>query len=74
MKKKLRLYAILFGRYIEGAGCYVIARELIKLGHKTKKGRLKWHESTIRWIINNEKYSRKHAFSSFCKCSFCGEH
>ena len=129
----------MFRRYIEGAGCYVIARELTQLGHKTRKGSSKWHESTIRGIIKNEKYkgdlllgktftvdpithrrlqnfgeeekyyiedhhepiiskemfekaqeilkrrsvkhnnkgrnekySRKHAFSSFCKCSFCG--
>lgn len=129
----------MFRRYIEGAGCYVIARELTQLGYKTRKVSSKWHESTIRGIIKNEKYkgdlllgktftvdpithrrlqnfgeeekyyiedhhepiiskemfekaqeilkrrsvkhnnkgknekySRKHAFSSLCKCSFCG--
>lgn len=129
----------MFKRYIEGAGCFVIAKELTKLGYKTRRGSAKWHESTIRGIIKNEKYkgdlllgktftvdpithrrlhnfgeeekyyiedhhepiisaemfdkaqeilkrrssrynnkgrnekySRKHAFSSLCKCSFCG--
>ena len=46
----------IFKRYIEGAGCYVIAKELTRLGAKTKKGNTRWHESTVRGIIKNEKY------------------
>jgi len=46
----------IFRRYIEGAGCFVIARELTKLGYKTNKGSSKWHESTLRGMLRNEKY------------------
>jgi len=129
----------IFRRYVEGVGCSVISRELQNLGYKTRKGSSKWHDSTVRGIIKNEKYkgdilmgktfttdplthrrlqnfgerdqyylekhhepiisdemfrkaqevlmkrsrhhgrestaekySRKHAFSSLCKCSYCG--
>ncbi len=46
----------IFKRYTEGAGCFVIAKELTKLKYKTKKGNTDWHESTVRGIIKNEKY------------------
>lgn len=46
----------IFNRYVEGAGAFVIAKELTKLNYKTKKGSTKWHESTVRGIIKNEKY------------------
>lgn len=46
----------IFQRYIDGAGCFVIAKELTKLKHKTKRGNIKWGESTVRGIIKNEKY------------------
>lgn len=46
----------IFKRYIEGAGCFVIAKELSNLGYKTRKGSTKWHETTVRGIIKNEKY------------------
>lgn len=46
----------IFRRYVEGVGCFVIARELTSLGYKTTKGSSKWHDSTLRGIIKNEKY------------------
>ncbi|HKK83100.1 MAG TPA: recombinase family protein, partial [Atribacterota bacterium] len=46
----------IFRRYVEGAGCFVIAKELTNLGYKTKRGGLKWHESSVRCMIRNEKY------------------
>jgi len=46
----------IFDRYIEGMGCFVIARELERLGHKTKRGNSKWSESTVLGIVKNEKY------------------
>lgn len=46
----------IFKRYIEGAGCFIIAKELTQLGFKTKRGNTLWHESTVRRIIKNEKY------------------
>ncbi|MEA1975650.1 MAG: recombinase family protein [Bacillota bacterium] len=138
-EKETEIVHYMFKRYVEGAGCFVISKELTKLGYKTRRGSTKWHESTIRGIIKNEKYkgdlllgktftvdaithrrlqnfgeeekyyienhheaiisaemfdkaqeilkirssrynnkgrneqySRKYAFSSLCKCSFCG--
>ena len=47
----------IFRRYLEGAGCTVIARECSTLGFKTKTGATKWHESGIRSILRNEKYT-----------------
>ena len=46
----------IFERYLEGAGCTLIAKECSKLGYKTKTGKTTWHESAIRGILRNEKY------------------
>ena len=46
----------IFRRYVEGAGAFVIAKELTNMKCKTKKGNERWHESTVRGIIKNEKY------------------
>ncbi len=46
----------IFDRYIEGAGAYVIAKELTKLGYKTKYGNSQWHDTGVLGIIRNEKY------------------
>lgn len=47
----------IYRRYLEGAGCTVIARECTTLGFKTKTGSTKWHDSGIRGILRNEKYT-----------------
>jgi len=46
----------IFNRYIEGAGCHMIGKELERLGYKTKRGNGTWAESTVMGIIKNEKY------------------
>lgn len=46
----------IFRRYVEGAGCFVIAKELTKMECKTKKGNTKWRDSSVTRIIKNEKY------------------
>lgn len=46
----------IFQRYAEGAGAFVIAKELSRMEAKTKRGNIKWHESAVRGIIKNEKY------------------
>jgi site-specific DNA recombinase len=46
----------IFNRYIDGAGAYVIAKELTSLGYKTKNGNTEWHDTTVLGIIKNEKY------------------
>ncbi len=45
----------IFDRYLEGAGCGVIARELNEDGVRTLRGN-NWCSSTVLGIISNEKY------------------
>lgn len=49
----------IFKRYLEGAGAGTIARELQKMGAKTKRNNTTWHDSSIMGIIKNEKYTGK---------------
>lgn len=46
----------IFAQYIAGYGAYSIARQLVLLGKKNKKGEVKWTDSGILGIISNEKY------------------
>lgn len=46
----------IFKRYVEGAGGFVISKELTNLGYKTNRGLKKWHQSAVMGIIKNEKY------------------
>jgi hypothetical protein len=46
----------IFDRYVDGAGAYVIAKELTSLGYKTRYGNTQWHDTTVLGIIKNEKY------------------
>ena len=55
-KKEAEIVRYIFNRYIEGAGCTVIANELENLGYKTKYGSSRWVQSTVIGIIKNEKY------------------
>lgn len=40
----------------EHKGCFTIARELMKRGIKTSRGKTRWYPSGIRAILTNEKY------------------
>ncbi|MFT9493996.1 recombinase family protein [Anaerosolibacter sp.] len=55
-EEEAEIVKYIFKRYVEGAGCFVIAKELSNLGYRTRKGSTRWHESTVRGIIKNEKY------------------
>jgi len=46
----------IFERYNDGLGVAKIGREMERLGIKTKNGASRWHESTLRGILKNEKY------------------
>ena len=46
----------IFDRYIQGAGCKTIARELKEKGVLKRDGTTEWKESGIRGIIENVKY------------------
>lgn len=55
-EEEAKIVRYIFRRYIEGAGCFVIAKELTQLKYKTKKGNTKWNDNSVRRIITNEKY------------------
>ena len=46
----------IFDMYLSGYGEPTIAKELTRLGRKNKRGEVKWTDSGIGSIINNEKY------------------
>ena len=46
----------IFERYNDGLGVAMIGKEMERLGIKTKNGATRWHESTLRGILKNEKY------------------
>lgn len=46
----------IFERYCQGVSCTTIAKELTSMKYSTPTGKKKWHESTIRGILKNEKY------------------
>lgn len=53
-EKKVIQY--IFGRYIQGAGTTMIAKELTEAGIPTRRGNPVWCETVVRKIIKNEKY------------------
>lgn len=55
-EEEAKIVRYIFQRYVEGAGCFVIAKELTKLKYKTKKGNTNWNDGSVRGIIKNEKY------------------
>lgn len=55
-EEEAKIVRYIFKRYIEGAGCFVIAKELTQLNYKTKKGNTNWNDGSVRGIITNEKY------------------
>lgn len=46
----------IFREYLEGASCKKIARGLERDGILTARGNTRWHDSSIRLILENEKY------------------
>ena len=55
-EEEAKIVRYIFQRYIEGAGAFIIAKELTRLNYKTKKGNTTWNEGSIRRIVKNEKY------------------
>lgn len=56
VEQEAEIVRYIFTRYCEGAGTTIIARELTEHGYKPPKSDKKWHDSTVRGIIKNEKY------------------
>lgn len=46
----------IFKRYTEGAGGFMIAKELTNMKARTKRGSTKWADNSVTKIIKNEKY------------------
>lgn len=46
----------IFNMYLQGYGTTTIAKRLMELGVKNKKGEVSWHTHGIMGIIKNEKY------------------
>lgn len=46
----------IFREYLEGASCMKIARGLERDGIRTVRDNPRWHDSTVRKILENEKY------------------
>lgn len=46
----------IFREYLEGSGCGKICRGLERDGIKSARGNIKWHDSTVRKMLENEKY------------------
>lgn len=56
-EEEAEIVRYIFKRYLEGIGASTIAKELEKMGVKTKKSNKKWYSSTVMGIIKNEKYT-----------------
>lgn len=46
----------IFREYLEGKSCKKIAQGLERDGILTSRGKAKWHDTSIRKILENEKY------------------
>ena len=46
----------IYREYLEGASCQQIARRLERDSIRTARGNIRWHGSSIRLILENEKY------------------
>ena len=42
--------------YLQGNGCGTIAKRLVELGIKNKRGTVEWHDHGVMGMIKNEKY------------------
>lgn len=54
--KEAEIIKRIFLEYLEGASCQKIAKGLENDGILTARGNPRWHDSTVRKILENEKY------------------
>lgn len=47
---------MIYDMYLEGYGTTTIAKRLVELGIKNKKGEVSWHTHGVMGMIKNEKY------------------
>ena len=56
-EEEAEIVRYIFRRYLDGIGASRIAKELERMGAKTKRNNTKWHDTTVMGIIKNEKYT-----------------
>ena len=65
----------IYREYLEGASCQQIARGLERDGIQTARGNTRWHDSSIRLILENEKYRGRNGYPAiigenmFCRAN-----
>ncbi len=60
----------IFREYLEGASCMKIAIGLERDGICTARGNPRWHDSTVRKILENEKYMGDALLQKTCTVDF----
>ena len=60
----------IFREYLEGKSCKKIAQGLERDGILTSRGKAKWHDTSIRKILENEKYMGDALLQKTCTVDF----
>ena len=47
---------LIYDMYLQGIGSGTIAKRLVELGIKNKRGTVEWHDDGVMGMIKNEKY------------------
>ena len=55
-EKEAEVVRFIYDMYIQGYGAPSIAKRLMELGVKNKRGEVKWRGDSVRGMIKNEKY------------------
>lgn len=55
-EEETEIVRFIFDMYLQGYGTTTIAKRLMELGKKNKKGEVSWHTHGVMGIIKNEKY------------------
>lgn len=55
-EEEAEIVRMIYDMYLEGYGTTTIAKRLVELGIKNKKGEVSWHTHGIMGMIKNEKY------------------
>ncbi|WP_274939990.1 recombinase family protein [Chordicoccus furentiruminis] len=54
--EQAKIIKLIFGEYLAGLSCHAIADKLTTMGIKTPRGKDKWSQTTVKSILQNEKY------------------
>ena len=54
--KEAEIVRRIFREYLNGSSCQAICKGLERNGIKTSRGNKRWHDTTVRKILENEKY------------------